>query len=86
MRVALADHLPAGNAASFVAREDAVQTEERFATTLQSQIGGSDFAGIDEFDPTKHKGMRWRTYDRLITKARHLDEIADERTISLKIN
>jgi len=30
--------------------------------------------------------MRWRTYDRLITKSRHLDEIADERTISLKIN
>lgn len=64
----------------FQARHDRALSQ---AQAIRYRLGGVDFAGIDEFDPPKPKGMRWRTFNRLIAKSRHLEEIADERTISL---
>lgn len=64
----------------FQARHDRALSQ---AQTIRYRLAGADFAGIDEFDPPKPKGMRWRTYDRLITKSRRLEGIADERTFSL---
>lgn len=53
------------------------------AQAIRYRLGGPDYAGIDEIDPPKPKGMRWRTYDRLIAKSRRLEGIADERAFFL---
>ena len=49
------------------------------AQAIRARLGGPDWAGIDEFDPPKPKGMRWRTYNRLIDRSRGQEAIADER-------
>ncbi len=51
------------------------------AQAIRTKLGGPDCAGIDEFDPPKPKGMRWRTYHKLICRSREQEAIADERLI-----
>jgi hypothetical protein len=53
------------------------------AQAIRARLGGPDWAGIDEFEPPKPKGMRWRTYNRLIDRSRDQEAIADERLFSL---
>ena len=49
------------------------------AQAIRARLGGSDWAGIDEFDPPRPKWMRWRTYERLIDRSREYEAVADER-------
>ncbi len=53
------------------------------AQAIRARLGGANWAGIDEFDPPKPKGMRWATYTRLIDSSRQLEVVADEQIFSL---
>ncbi len=53
------------------------------AQAIRVRLGGPKWAGIDELDPPKPKGMRWRTYEQLITRSRQLEAIADARLFSI---
>src|SRR6185295_8365327 len=47
------------------------------AQAIRAKLGGPNWAGIDEFDPPKPRGMRWRTYNRLVAISRDQEAIAD---------
>ena len=64
----------------FQSRHDRALTQ---AQAIRTRLGGPDWAGIDEFDPPKPKGMRWSTYNRIVAKSRKLEAIADERLFFL---
>jgi hypothetical protein len=51
------------------------------ARRLRQQLGGPEWATIDEFDPPKPKWMQWRAYDRMIARARAYEAVADERLL-----
>jgi hypothetical protein len=53
------------------------------AQRIRANLGGPDWAGIDETDPPKPKWMRWRTYEHLIDRSRAYETIADVRLFRL---
>lgn len=53
------------------------------ARAIRTNLGGPDWATVDEFDPPKPKWMRWRTYNRQIEQSRDYEAIADERLFRL---
>jgi hypothetical protein len=53
---------------------------------LRASLGGSNWAGIDEFDPPKPKWMRWRTYQHVIERSRRYETIADNDYFSLSVD
>lgn len=66
----------------FQTRHDRALTR---AQGIRARLGGPNWAGIDELDPPKPRGMRWATYNRLIAESQRLESVADER-IFLLIN
>jgi len=64
----------------FQTRHDRALTR---AQGIRARLGGPDWAGLDELDPPKPRGMRWATYNRLIAESRRLESVADERLFFL---
>jgi hypothetical protein len=50
----------------FQSRHDRALTKSQ---ALRAKLGGPDWAGIDEFDPPKPNWMRWKTYNRIVSRA-----------------
>jgi hypothetical protein len=48
------------------------------ARRLRTKLGGPDWANATD-DPPKPKGMRWRTYNRLLNRIDAYERVSDER-------
>jgi hypothetical protein len=46
------------------------------AMRIRNRLGGPDWVALNSVDPPKPKGMRWRTYLRLLERSHRYEELA----------